>query len=220
MRIRPLLLIVEDNAPLRNLYRIAAGAANFDVHACEDGIRALQYLDQEQPDLVILDLDLPGVPGTDIYHELRAHEVTRDVPIIICTGVDPVPDLPRATVLRKPCGPEQLLAAVDRALQPMQTAWLFVRGQRAVRLSRRQNADRSVELCVGGPGNLSREFAPATLLECARRQFLIERELAGDGYEKLPLFFGNRRTAVDRRAGNRLSPLDRRKADGAEFTVA
>jgi CheY-like chemotaxis protein len=217
MRIRPLLLIVEDDAPLRNLYRVAAGALNFDVHACEDGVSALQYLDQEQPDLVILDLDLPGVAGTDIYHELRAHVATRDVPIIICTGMDPVPYLAAATVLRKPCGSEQLLTAVEKALQPLQTSWLFVRGQQSVRMSRRSEGDRSVELRVDGPGNLSREFPPAPLLECARRQLVIERELVADGYEKLPLFFGNRRTrtAGDRRATHQLSPVDRRRADGA-----
>ena len=214
MRIRPLLLIVEDDAPLRNLYRVAAGALNFEVHACQNGIDALQYLDQEQPDLVILDLDLPGVTGTDIYHELRAHVATRDVPIIICTGMDPVPYLAAATVLRKPCGSEQLLAAVEKALQPLQTAWLFVRGQQSVRVSR-SGGDRSAELRVDGPGNVSREFPAATLLECARRQLVVERELVADGYEKLPLFFGNRRTAADRRAAHQLSPLDRRRADGA-----
>lgn len=113
---RHLVLIVEDEPVLRELYRVVLATHGFDVHACKDGLSALQYLDQERPDLIVLDLDLPQVSGADIYTELRAHAATRDVPVLICTGVDTVPDLPDAIVLRKPCAPEQLIIAVETAL--------------------------------------------------------------------------------------------------------
>ena len=69
---RPLLLVVEDDKVLRDLYRVTLSLSNFAVHACEDGLDALHYLDQSRPDVIVLDLDLPRIPGTVLYAEMRA----------------------------------------------------------------------------------------------------------------------------------------------------
>src|SRR6266850_3800217 len=152
MRQRPLLLIVEDDRVLRELYRVAFSLSSFTVHACEDGMDALRYLEQEQPDVIVLDLQLPRVSGVSIFQELRAHAATERVPVIICTGMDPVPHLPGATIIRKPCSPEQLLAAVEQALRPQHNAWLFSHGIHSVRIVRIVEASRPVRLLVFGPG--------------------------------------------------------------------
>ena len=92
---RPVVLLVEDDWTLRELYRLALSLSDFTVHACEDGMQALHYLDQENPDLVVLDLNLPRVPGQMVYDELRARTQTGIVPpIIVVTGMYNVPYLP------------------------------------------------------------------------------------------------------------------------------
>ena len=64
---RPLLLVVEDDTVLRDLYRVTLSLSNFAVHACEDGLDALHYLDQSRPDVIVLDLDLPRIP--ELFYE-------------------------------------------------------------------------------------------------------------------------------------------------------
>ncbi|HKC57417.1 MAG TPA: response regulator, partial [Vicinamibacterales bacterium] len=84
---RPLLLVVEDDQVLRDLYRVTLSLSNFSVHACEDGLDALHYLDQSRPDVIVLDLDLPRISGTVLYDEIRARRRADRVPIIVVTGL-------------------------------------------------------------------------------------------------------------------------------------
>jgi DNA-binding response OmpR family regulator len=209
---RPLLLIVEDDPVLRELYRVALSVANFDVQLCPDGWSALQYLDQQRPDLIVLDLDLPRVSGVDIYKELRAHAVTHSVPIVVCTGSDAAADLPGATILRKPCAPDQLIATVERALRSQQRARLFVRGEESVRVVMEAGSEGRLQLAVYGPGTASAVFYDTDALGCAVRQAGIERALMAEGYEKVPLFFADRRSGSDRRIIPRASPDRRRQS--------
>ncbi len=114
---RPLILVVEDDRGVRDLYRTALGLSGFDVHGSEDGLDALRYLEDHRPDLIVLDLDLPKIPGATLYSELRVNPSTRTIPIIVVTGLDSVPNLPGTVVLRKPCEPETLLRAIEKSLQ-------------------------------------------------------------------------------------------------------
>ena len=92
---RAVVLLVEDDWTLRELYRLALTLSEFTVHACEDGIEALHYLDQENPDLVVLDLNLPRVPGQMVYDELRVRTQTGIVPpIIVSRGCTTCPTCP------------------------------------------------------------------------------------------------------------------------------
>lgn len=102
---------------LRELYRVALTLSNFAVHTCEDGLDALQFLETERPDLIVLDLNLPRVPGLVLFEEVRAHAHTQDVPIIVVTGMEPVPRLPGAKILIKPLHPELLVLAVEQSLR-------------------------------------------------------------------------------------------------------
>ena len=97
---RPVLLIVEDDRALAELYRLALSLSNFAVHACADGLEALRYLEQHTPDVIVLDLNLPRLPGTIVYDELRAHAKTIRIPIVVVTSTYSVPELVGATILR------------------------------------------------------------------------------------------------------------------------
>lgn len=113
----PLVLIVEDDEQLRQYYRAGLGG-RFVVDECADGMSALAYFDRRRPDAVVLDLNLPRLHGQILYNELRHQPLTASIPIVVVTGVDPAPELPGAMVLHKPCGIDELIGALERALTP------------------------------------------------------------------------------------------------------
>lgn len=113
------VLIVEDDRQLRDLYRSALRNAGYEVGAVEDGTDALRRLEEWTPDVVVLDLSLPRLPGRDLFHELRSRRETRLTPIVIVTGSD-ASDLDHtsfASILRKPIALDGLVEAVDNALR-------------------------------------------------------------------------------------------------------
>jgi CheY-like chemotaxis protein len=114
---RPLILVVEDDQGLRDLYRVALGLSGLEVHAAEDGLEALHYLEDHRPDLIVLDLDLPKVPGVTLYSELRVHPRTENIPILVVTGVENPPLLPGVRILRKPLEPDILVEEVQKLIQ-------------------------------------------------------------------------------------------------------
>ena len=112
------VLVVEDDSQLRELYRQALRAAGYAVVAVEDGLNALEFADQTIPAAVVLDLGLPRVGGSDVQQELAAHPATRQVPVIVVTGeTGDINESDYACVLRKPIVPDQLVAAVQACLR-------------------------------------------------------------------------------------------------------
>jgi two-component system, OmpR family, phosphate regulon response regulator PhoB len=117
MTARHRILVVEDDPALRRMYRIALGFAGFTVVEAEDGLSALQHLDERAPDLVILDLMLPTVSGLIVQQEIAAHAHTRDIPVVIVTGsAMNLDDVPVPCVLRKPVSPDELVNTVQSCL--------------------------------------------------------------------------------------------------------
>lgn len=113
------VLVVEDDAELRETYRVALTVAGYAVVAVEDGIDALRRLEGGVPDVVVLDLILPRLPGLDVYKELAARHDTQRIPIVVVTGSDTA-DLDAdafACVLRKPIDPEALVTAIEACLR-------------------------------------------------------------------------------------------------------
>jgi DNA-binding response OmpR family regulator len=117
-RRKTIVLVVEDDANLRQLYRSVLTLAGYIVISVEDGVDALRYVEAESPGLVVLDLGLPRLNGRDVQRELAAHSETQNIPIIVVSG-DPGDINPAdfACVLRKPFDPQDLLEAVQRCLR-------------------------------------------------------------------------------------------------------
>ena len=116
---RSTVLVVEDDPPLRELYRSALRAAGYPVIAVEDGEDALRQIELTLPAAIVLDLGLPRLGGRDVHEELKAHSETQDIPIIVVTGTD-TSDLDAkayACVLRKPVTIDALLAAVEKCIR-------------------------------------------------------------------------------------------------------
>jgi DNA-binding response OmpR family regulator len=114
---RQTVLVVEDDENLRRLFRTALALEGFDVVEAGDGLEALLRIDQSPPDLVILDLLLPGLSGIVVQQEIAAQAMTQQIPIIVITGSDVgADDLDVACFLRKPVSPDQLIATVRTCL--------------------------------------------------------------------------------------------------------
>ena len=111
------ILVVEDDSALAAMYRALLRLAGFDVHITADAVAALQYLDQSPPDLVVLDLHLPGFRGEVVLSEISANPTLYGIPVIVVTGSDARMAVAQATaILRKPCDPGRLVSIVERHL--------------------------------------------------------------------------------------------------------
>lgn len=113
-----LILIVEDDAPLRMLWRAALRLEGFDTVEAGDGIEALRILEQRTPDLVVLDLGLPMLDGLSIQQELAAQAISREIPVVIVTAsTDDLTHVDVPCVLRKPFTVDELVRSIHRCMQ-------------------------------------------------------------------------------------------------------
>jgi DNA-binding response OmpR family regulator len=111
------VLVVEDDAAVRRMYRAALSFAGFVVLEADDALAALRSLDQYPIDLVVLDLMLPTLSGLAVQQEIASHAHTANLPVVIVTGSDiSLEHVDVTCVLRKPIAPEQLVDAVRSCL--------------------------------------------------------------------------------------------------------
>ena len=83
---RPRMLIVEDERGLIQSLTWHFNREGFETHVATDGAEGLRKAQTLLPDVILLDLMLPGITGLDVCRELRAGEKTRDIPIIMLTA--------------------------------------------------------------------------------------------------------------------------------------
>lgn len=111
------ILVVEDDTDLRRMFCTALELAGFDVREAPNGYEAIHSVDRQPPDLIVLDLLLPGFGGLSVQQEIAERAVTRLIPIVIVTGSHrDLAHLSVACVLRKPVDPDELVATVKRCL--------------------------------------------------------------------------------------------------------
>ncbi|MGD8785065.1 MAG: phosphate regulon transcriptional regulator PhoB [Thioalkalispiraceae bacterium] len=82
----PNILIVEDEAAIREMLNFSLGRAGFAVHEAADARQAQDLMDKSVPDLILLDWMLPGISGVDLANKLRQAKRTHKVPIIMLTA--------------------------------------------------------------------------------------------------------------------------------------
>ena len=116
----PTVLIVEDEPSHLEVARAYLVRAGYRTLACESGERALSLARQERPDLVVLDLMLPGLPGEEVCRQLRS---VSDVPILMLTAKSDEEhrleglELGADDYLVKPFSPRELVARVRAVLR-------------------------------------------------------------------------------------------------------
>lgn len=120
---RSRILVVDDDAEMLEAVRIRLGAGGHTVCTAVDGVQATRLAFADTPDLVVLDIGMPGGDGHTVAARLRDDPRTNAVPIIFLSGRTGLRDFERARAnrvekyLTKPFQVEELLLAVDELLE-------------------------------------------------------------------------------------------------------
>ena len=139
------VLVVDDSPTLITLLGGVLRGAGYDVRAATEGTRALALATSQPPELVLLDLRMPGMDGFEVCRRLKADARTSDVPVIVISALDEVDEKVKAfeagasDYVLKPFEPREVLARVGAHVQ------LF-RLQRELQASRKDLAEQNAEL--------------------------------------------------------------------------
>ena len=118
----PRVLVIDDEAPIRLLCRVNLEAADMTVLEAENGPAGLAAARSERPDVILLDVMMPGMDGWQVLEQLLADERTRDVPIVFLTARAELRDQARGLELggvdyiTKPFNPVELAPLVVELL--------------------------------------------------------------------------------------------------------
>ncbi|NEP46794.1 MAG: response regulator transcription factor, partial [Okeania sp. SIO2H7] len=117
------ILIVEDEAEIAQLIQLYLEKESFTCHICRDGITALEQFKVVQPDLIILDLMLPGLDGLEVCARIRQQPGSKDPYILMLTArgeeIDRIIGLSTGAddYMVKPFSPRELVARVRALLR-------------------------------------------------------------------------------------------------------
>lgn len=119
---RKCILAVDDTAIV--LYRISEALRDeYEIITVNSGTRALKYLKEEKPDLILLDIQMASMDGIETLHQIRMMPDRKDIPVIMLTGVEN-----KSTVLEsaklgicdymlKPFSSEELIRRIERVFE-------------------------------------------------------------------------------------------------------
>jgi CheY-like chemotaxis protein len=132
------VLIVDDNPPMIQILGGVLRGAGYDVRMATDGARALGVVADRAPDLVVLDLQMPGLDGFEVCRRLKSDAATREIPVIVISALDTVDEKVRAFEA----------GAADYVTKPFEAREVLARVGAHVQLvrQRRELAEQNVEL--------------------------------------------------------------------------
>lgn len=116
------LLLVDDYRDALDMWAVYLRARGFEISTATDGPSAVRVAVETVPDLIVMDLVLPGLNGCEAARQLRARPDTARIPIIATTGNTHPVELERArhagfaTIMIKPCDPTALVGEIERVL--------------------------------------------------------------------------------------------------------
>jgi CheY-like chemotaxis protein len=114
------ILVVEDQDSIRRMIEALVGARGYQVTAVSTGTKAIDVATTDPPDMVLLDLMIPGYDGFEVCRRLRADPLTRTVPILVISALDDPESRTKAATAgatayyTKPFSPMALLKEIDR----------------------------------------------------------------------------------------------------------
>ena len=156
------ILVIDDEPDIRNVVQLYLRREGFDVETAADGEAALRSVEQNPPDLVVLDLIMPKMGGLDVIRRIRSQQ---DIPIIMLTSKDEEIDkivgleVGADDYITKPFSPREMVARVkavlrrprDKTANNINTATIQVGGLSINPQTRQVTVnDQSVELTVKG----------------------------------------------------------------------
>jgi len=117
------ILCIDDESEIIELTRLLLTFKGFEVSGVLGGTHAIQTIRQQKPNLVLLDVMMPGISGWDIYRQMKADPDLTDIPVIMVTAqaqsIDKALGLYAAKVadyITKPFGPDELISSIERVL--------------------------------------------------------------------------------------------------------
>jgi len=117
------VVCIEDEAEMIDLIKLILGRKGFELVGASGGVEGLEAVRRVKPDLVLLDLMMPGMDGWEVYQQMKADEELKHIPVIIVTAkaqsIDKVLGLHIAKVedyITKPFGPQELLQSIEKVL--------------------------------------------------------------------------------------------------------
>lgn len=120
----PYILYIEDERPMLELVRQSLKLAGYTVTGAGSGQEGLALMQETKPDLLLLDLMMPGTNGWDVYRAMKADQTLAQVPVIVITAKIPPRDLiiveglpPANDYVTKPFDIDSLIRAAQKLLQ-------------------------------------------------------------------------------------------------------
>lgn len=118
------IIYIEDDPDMIDLVSLILNRRGFSVQGADGGVKGLELVISEVPDLVLLDLMMPDLDGWDVYQQMKAQAKTRNIPVIVITAkaqaIDRVLGLRIAKVddyICKPFSPNELIASIDKIIE-------------------------------------------------------------------------------------------------------
>jgi CheY-like chemotaxis protein len=122
----PLILVVDDYQDAREMYAEYLQFSGFRVAEARNGNEAIEQAFALQPDLILMDLSLPGMDGWEATRQLKSDERTRHIPVVALTGhalagaSEGAKKAGCDSFVTKPCLPDDLVVEVRRMLNAVQ----------------------------------------------------------------------------------------------------
>ena len=117
----PTVLVVDDQESIRKSLKGILGDEGYKVSVANDGAEAMKRIEDDSPDVVLLDVWLPGADGIEVLQQIRKDRP--DLPVVLISGHGTIETAVRATKLgaydfiEKPLGIDKLLLTLSRALE-------------------------------------------------------------------------------------------------------
>ncbi|MFH2084482.1 MAG: response regulator [Candidatus Omnitrophota bacterium] len=121
------ILVVDDDSKIQMVIRIMLQKKGYDVRCASSGIEAFQEIPEYRPDLILLDVMMPGMDGYEVCRKLKSSESTKDLPVIMLTALGMGEDFEKAIengadwYIVKPFNSRQLLSRVSMLLDGEKT---------------------------------------------------------------------------------------------------
>jgi two-component system, OmpR family, phosphate regulon response regulator PhoB len=134
------ILVVDDEPDISALVAFHLARESYRVRTAADGSEAMRAVELEQPDLIVLDLMLPGMSGLEVLQELRRREETRHIPVLLLTARREENDrieglrLGADDYLPKPFSPQELVLRVGAILRRVQQSPPVAKGGKVLRV--------------------------------------------------------------------------------------